>query len=90
MAGSGILTGGSIVFTYIGSIQISTAKEECKSPQRDLPIGNHRDAGHLYVAIYRCCSRAHGLVRWDTLVDDAAPVINTLKNFISRESGWSS
>src|SRR3989475_10661956 len=36
----GILTGGSIVFfTYIGFDSVSTAAEECKSPQRDLPIG---------------------------------------------------
>src|SRR6266849_6331571 len=34
----GILTGGSIVFfTYIGFDSVSTAAEECKRPQRDLP-----------------------------------------------------
>jgi APA family basic amino acid/polyamine antiporter len=37
---SGVLTGASIVFfTYIGFDSISTAAEECKRPQRDLPIG---------------------------------------------------
>ncbi|MBV8818061.1 MAG: amino acid permease, partial [Acidobacteriaceae bacterium] len=37
---SGILTGASIVFfTYIGFDSVSTAAEECKQPQRDLPIG---------------------------------------------------
>ena len=36
----GILTGASIVFfTYIGFDSISTAAEECKKPQRDVPIG---------------------------------------------------
>jgi APA family basic amino acid/polyamine antiporter len=36
----GILTGASIVFfTYIGFDSISTAAEECKRPQRDLPFG---------------------------------------------------
>src|SRR6516165_4200364 len=36
----GILTGGSIVFfTYIGFDSVSTAAEECKNPQRDLPRG---------------------------------------------------
>ncbi len=36
----GILTGGSIVFfTYIGFDSVSTAAEECKNPQRDVPIG---------------------------------------------------
>jgi len=37
---SGILTGASIVFfTYIGFDSISTAAEECRRPQRDLPAG---------------------------------------------------
>ena len=36
----GVLTGGSIIFfTYIGFDSVSTAAEECKNPQRDLPIG---------------------------------------------------
>jgi basic amino acid/polyamine antiporter, APA family len=36
----GIVTGGAIVFfTYIGFDSVSTAAEECKNPQRDLPIG---------------------------------------------------
>jgi len=36
----GILTGASIVFfTYIGFDSVSTAAEECRQPQRDLPIG---------------------------------------------------
>ncbi len=36
----GILSGASIVFfTYIGFDSVSTAAEECRHPQRDLPIG---------------------------------------------------
>ncbi len=36
----GIVTGGAIVFfTYIGFDSVSTAAEECKNPQRDLPFG---------------------------------------------------
>ena len=36
----GILTGASIVFfTYIGFDSVSTAAEECRKPQRDLPFG---------------------------------------------------
>ena len=35
-----MLTGGSIIFfTYIGFDSVSTAAEECKNPQRDVPIG---------------------------------------------------
>jgi APA family basic amino acid/polyamine antiporter len=37
---AGIVTGGAIVFfTYIGFDSVSTAAEECSSPQRDLPLG---------------------------------------------------
>jgi APA family basic amino acid/polyamine antiporter len=36
----GVVTGGAIVFfTYIGFDSVSTAAEEAKNPQRDLPIG---------------------------------------------------
>src|SRR6266403_740264 len=76
----GILTGGSIVFfTYIGFDSVSTAAEECKNPQRDLPIGiiaTLVTCTLLYIAVVVVLT---GLVRWDTLVDDAAPVVNTLK-----------
>jgi APA family basic amino acid/polyamine antiporter len=37
---AGIVTGGAIVFfTYIGFDSVSTAAEECRNPQRDLPLG---------------------------------------------------
>jgi APA family basic amino acid/polyamine antiporter len=37
---AGIVTGGAIVFfTYIGFDSVSTAAEECKDPQHDLPFG---------------------------------------------------
>jgi basic amino acid/polyamine antiporter, APA family len=77
---SGILTGGSIVFfTYIGFDSVSTAAEECKRPQRDLPIGIIATlvvCTILYIAVVVVLT---GLVPWQTLVDDAAPVVNTLK-----------
>jgi APA family basic amino acid/polyamine antiporter len=76
----GILTGGSIVFfTYIGFDSVSTAAEECKEPQKDLPIGIIATlivCTLLYIAVVVVLT---GLVRWETLVDDAAPVVNTLK-----------
>ncbi len=37
---AGVLTGASIIFfSYIGFDSVSTAAEECRKPQRDLPIG---------------------------------------------------
>ena len=76
----GILTGGSIVFfTYIGFDSVSTAAEECKNPQRDVPIGIIATlvvCTILYIGVVVVLT---GLVPWQTLVDDAAPVVNTLK-----------
>src|SRR6185369_2181879 len=77
---SGVLTGAAIVFfTYIGFDSVSTAAEECKRPQRDLPIGIIATlviCTLLYIAVVVVLT---GLVPWQTLVDDAAPVVNTLK-----------
>lgn len=76
----GILTGGSIIFfTYIGFDSVSTTAEECKNPRRDLPIGILATlvvCTMLYIAVVVVLT---GLVPWQTLLDDAAPVVNTMK-----------
>src|SRR5690349_16732100 len=76
----GILTGGSIIFfTYIGFDSVSTAAEECKNPRRDVPIGIIATLAvctMLYVGVVVVLT---GLVPWQTLMDDAAPVVNTMK-----------
>jgi len=76
----GILTGGSIIFfTYIGFDSVSTAAEECKDPQRNVPIGIIATlivCTILYIAVVVVLT---GLVPWQSLMDDAAPVVNTLK-----------
>ena len=76
----GVLTGGAIIFfTYIGFDSVSTAAEEAKNPQRDLPIGIIATlvvCTVLYIAVAVVLT---GLVPWRTLEGDAAPVVNTLK-----------
>jgi APA family basic amino acid/polyamine antiporter len=76
----GILTGGSIIFfTYIGFDSVSTAAEECKNPQKDLPIGIILTlviCTVLYIAVVVVLT---GLVPWQSLMDDAAPIVNTMK-----------
>ena len=58
---SGILTGGSIIFfTYIGFDSVSTAAEEAKNPQRDLPIGIIATLVVCTMLVHRCCSCAVG------------------------------
>jgi APA family basic amino acid/polyamine antiporter len=83
----GILTGGSIIFfTYIGFDSVSTAAEEATNPQRDLPIGILLTlfiCTVLYIAVAVVLT---GLVPWQSMLDDAAPVVNALKK-ISEQTG---
>ena len=76
---SGVLTGGAIVFfTYIGFDSVSTAAEECRRPQHDMPLGI---LGTLVVCALLYGSVAlvlTGIANWSTLNNDA-PVANALK-----------
>lgn len=76
---TGVLTGAAIVFfTYIGFDSVSTAAEECRNPQRDLPIGilgTLAVCGALYVAVALVLT---GIADWRTL-NNAAPVVGALK-----------
>ncbi len=77
---SGVLTGGSIIFfTYIGFDAVSTAAEECRRPQRDVPIAliaTLAVCALLYVGVALVLT---GITPWQTLGSDAAPVVNTLR-----------
>ncbi len=84
---SGILAGGSIIFfTYIGFDAVSTASEECRNPQRDVPIGIIATlvvCTLLYMAVSLTLT---GLVPWRSVAGDGAPVVNALKR-LSLEPG---
>ena len=85
---SGVLTGGSIIFfTYIGFDSVSTAAEECKQPQRDLPIGIIATLIVCTVLYLSVAISLTGLVNWHTMVDDAAPVVNALKKLSHLPGG---
>ena len=77
---TGVLTGGSIIFfTYIGFDSVSTAAEECKNPQRDLPFGilmTLLACTLLYGGVAIVLS---GIVPWQSVMGDAAPVVNAIK-----------
>jgi APA family basic amino acid/polyamine antiporter len=75
----GVLTGASIVFfTYIGFDSVSTAAEECRNPQRDVPFG--------IIATLIICTILYGsvslvltgLANYTTLGTDS-PVADVLK-----------
>ena len=76
---SGVLTGASIVFfTYIGFDSISTAAEECRKPQRDLPFGI---IATLIVCTLLYCAVSlvlTGIANYTTLGTDS-PVADALK-----------
>jgi APA family basic amino acid/polyamine antiporter len=85
---TGLLTGGSIIFfTYIGFDSVSTAAEECKNPQRDVPFGilmTLAACTALYSAVAIVLS---GIVPWQSLMGDAAPVVNALKRLSLQPGG---
>ncbi len=85
---TGVLTGGSIIFfTYIGFDSVSTAAEECKNPQRDVPFGIMATlvaCTLLYGAVAIVLS---GIVPWQSVMGDAAPVVNALKRLSLQPGG---
>ena len=86
---SGMLTGAAIVFfTYIGFDSVSTAAEECRNPQRDMPIGIIATlilCAALYIAVALVLT---GIANWRTL-GSAAPVADALKALgMNRIRGW--
>jgi APA family basic amino acid/polyamine antiporter len=75
----GVITGAAIVFfAYIGFDSVSTAAEECRRPQRDVPFGILMTlliCTLLYVGVSLVLT---GIARWNTLGNDA-PVANALR-----------
>jgi APA family basic amino acid/polyamine antiporter len=77
---TGVLTGGSIIFfTYIGFDSVSTAAEECKNPQRDLPFGIMATLVACTVLYGGVALVLSGIVPWQSVMGDAAPVVNAIK-----------
>ncbi len=75
----GVVSGAAIVFfTFIGFDSVSTAAEECRNPQRNMPIGIIGTlviCGALYTSVALVLT---GVVNWKTL-DNASPVANALQ-----------
>jgi len=72
---SGILTGASVIFfAYIGFDAVSTAAQEAKNPQRDMPraiIGSLLICTILYILV---AGIMVGLVPYTQLKEEAAPI----------------
>lgn len=84
----GVMTGGAIVFfTYIGFDSVSTAAEECKQPQRDLPIGIIATLGICAVLYALVAVVLTGVADWKTL-GNAAPVVRVLRDLGYENVRW--
>ncbi|HUX43611.1 MAG TPA: amino acid permease [Terracidiphilus sp.] len=85
---TGVLTGGSIIFfTYIGFDSVSTAAEECRNPQRDLPFGILATLIACTILYSGVAIVLSGIVPWKSLMGDAAPVVNALKRLSMTPGG---
>ncbi|MFP5226597.1 MAG: amino acid permease [Acidobacteriota bacterium] len=85
---TGVLTGGSIIFfTYIGFDSVSTAAEECRNPQRDLPFGILSTLVACTVLYGGVAIVLSGIVPWQSVMGDAAPVVNALKRLSLANGG---
>ncbi len=75
----GILTGASIIFfSYIGFDSVSTAAEECRRPQRDLPVGIIATLVICTILYASVSLVLTGIVPWSRLGTDS-PVADALK-----------
>jgi APA family basic amino acid/polyamine antiporter len=85
---TGMLSGGSIIFfTYIGFDSVSTAAEECRNPQRDLPIGILATLVACTVLYGGVAIVLSGIVPWQSIMGDAAPVVNALRRLSVAPGG---
>ncbi len=85
---SGVLAGGSIIFfTYIGFDSVSTAAEECRNPQHDVPFGILATLVVCTVLYGGVAVVLSGIVPWQSVMGDAAPVVNALKRLTLVHDG---
>ena len=80
---AGVVTGGAIIFfTYIGFDSVSTAAEESKNPQKDIPFGIIASLLVCTVLYVGVALVLLGMMRYSTFVSGAAaeaPVAYALK-----------
>jgi basic amino acid/polyamine antiporter, APA family len=72
---SGIITGSAVIFfAYIGFDAVSTAAQESKNPQRDMPIGIMGSLAICTVLYILVAGIMVGLVDYHSLTNAAAPI----------------
>lgn len=84
---SGIMRGAAVIFfAYIGFDAVSTAAQEARDPQKDMPIGILGSLAICTVLYIVVAGIMVGLVSYTALKDSPAPMITALDAALTRAS----
>ena len=85
---SGVVTGAAVIFfAYIGFDAVSTAAQESKNPQRDMPIGIMGSLAICTVLYILVAGIMVGLVDYKLLTNAAAPIAVAIDAALQRAQG---
>lgn len=85
---SGVVTGAAVIFfAYIGFDAVSTAAQEAKNPQRDMPIGILGSLGICTVLYILVAGIMVGLVDYKLLTNAAAPIAVAIDAALQQAQG---
>lgn len=85
---SGIITGAAVIFfAYIGFDAVSTAAQESKNPQRDMPIGIMGSLAICTVLYILVAGIMVGLVDYHQLTNAAAPIAVAIDAALQQAQG---
>ncbi len=87
---SGVVTGAAVIFfAYIGFDAVSTAAQEAKNPQRDMPIGILGSLAVCTVLYILVAGIMVGLVDYHLLTNAAAPIAVAIDAALQQAQGTS-
>lgn len=85
---SGVITGAAVIFfAYIGFDAVSTAAQEAKNPQRDMPIGIIGSLAICTVLYILVAGIMVGLVDYTLLKGESAPIGVAIKAALAKAEG---
>lgn len=85
---SGIITGAAVIFfAYIGFDAVSTAAQEAKNPQRDMPIGILGSLAICTVLYILVAGVMVGLVDYKLLTTASAPLATAIDEALKAQQG---
>jgi APA family basic amino acid/polyamine antiporter len=85
---SGVVTGAAVIFfAYIGFDAVSTAAQESKNPQRDMPIGIMGSLAICTVLYILVAGIMVGLVDYHALTNAAAPIAVAIDAALQQAKG---